>query len=414
MKKYLGFAFLGLIMFLMSACSTSITISSTTEDLTTTTTETPLTSIDFDFSGYDGSGTVTDPYVVDVVENRSFSKTINFHILDNPLEYTQGNIVDGVFIPYTEEEGISILDSNSFSLVIEAYTIGVYYIMISSTNAAPTYVKVNVNEYVVDFSKSLKVLAIGNSFSVDGMEYLYKIADNYGISEIILGNLYIGGCSLEMHATNILNNNANYVYYKNTNDSWEYASSNATILDGLLDEDWDIITIQQVSSYSGVPSTYNEDLDTIINYINANKTNAKAEIVWHMTWAYEENSTHPNFVTYNSDQLTMYNAIVNAVNEKIDTRDDISYTIPSGTAIQNVRTSYIGDTLCRDTYHLSYDKGRYTAGLTWFLKITGLPIDSITYIPEGVTLQDPQAIIASVKAAVENPYVVTQSQFTTP
>ena len=40
-----------------------------------------------------------------------------------------------------------------------------------------------------DAKKSLKILAVGNSFSVDGMEYLYQIAKNAGVEEIILGNL---------------------------------------------------------------------------------------------------------------------------------------------------------------------------------------------------------------------------------
>lgn len=37
----------------------------------------------------------------------------------------------------------------------------------------------------------------------------------------------------------------------------------------------------------------------------------------------------------------------------------------------------------RNTYdtHLGREVGRYTAGLTWFKKITGLSIDNITYIP---------------------------------
>ena len=38
--------------------------------------------------------------------------------------------------------------------------------------------------------KSLKILAIGNSFSVDSMEYLWRLLRDCGVEKVILGNLY--------------------------------------------------------------------------------------------------------------------------------------------------------------------------------------------------------------------------------
>jgi hypothetical protein len=130
-----------------------------------------------------------------------------------------------------------------------------------------------------------------------------------------------------------------------------------------------------------------------------------------MTWAYQTGSTHPDFVRYSNNQLTMYNAIISAVGEKILTRDDIEDVIPSGTAIQNLRTSFIGDTLTRDGYHLSYDLGRYTAGLTWFMKITHFSIDDIEYKPEGITDSEFLAIKEAVINAVFHPYEITNSLY---
>lgn len=37
--------------------------------------------------------------------------------------------------------------------------------------------------------------------------------------------------------------------------------------------------------------------------------------------------------------------------------------IPTGTAIQNARTSFVGDHMNRDGYHLDLKIGRYTAAL---------------------------------------------------
>lgn len=54
--------------------------------------------------------------------------------------------------------------------------------------------------------KSLKILCIGNSFSVDTMQYVPNICANLGIKKIHLGNLYIGGCSINRHWENVKNN----------------------------------------------------------------------------------------------------------------------------------------------------------------------------------------------------------------
>ena len=85
--------------------------------------------------------------------------------------------------------------------------------------------------------KTLKVLAIGNSFSVDSMTYLYDIAKAEGVEEIILGNLYIGGCSLQTHASNASSGSASYKYYKNTTGEWTETPS-VSMWTALKDEEW--------------------------------------------------------------------------------------------------------------------------------------------------------------------------------
>jgi hypothetical protein len=71
-------------------------------------------------------------------------------------------------------------------------------------------------EEIKEFPKSLKILAIGNSFSTDSMQYLYQIMKDGGVEEIVLGNLYYGGCSLDQHMSFAKADSASYKYYKNT------------------------------------------------------------------------------------------------------------------------------------------------------------------------------------------------------
>ena len=434
MKKLLSIFILTVLLFLVGCnlnqttepttlAPTTVTTTTTTEVTTNAPTTTEVTTVtteettvlmlpDLDFDEYDGEGTLTDPYRIDVMMNEPFSKLINIYPI-NYLTYDEGVIVGDEFYPINEEVylGLDLSESTTFTLSINPLKVGIFYVRISSLNTLPVYLRINVEEYRIDFEKNLKVLAIGNSFSVDAMEYLYKIADDYGIENIILGIMYIPGASLSKHVDSISRELDDYVYYKNTDDAWEYANSHAKLIDGLADENWDVITIQQVSGLSGIETSYNSDIDYILSYVDYYKTNDYAKIMWHMTWAYQTGSTHPDFVRYSNDQLTMYNAIINAVQSKILTRDDIEDVIPSGTAIQNLRTSFIGDTLTRDGYHLSYDLGRYTAGLTWFLKITHFSIDDITYKPDGVTDAEFIAIKEAVINGVFHPYEITNSSY---
>lgn len=177
------------------------------------------------------------------------------------------------------------------------------------------------------------------------------------------------------------------------------------------EEDWDIITIQQASGDSDMPETYG-NLQNILDYIHEHKTDAK--IYWHMSWAYQSDASHGDFANYEKYQITMYHAIADTVLDTVLKHESIAGVIPSGTAIQNLRTSYIGDTLTRDGYHLSYDAGRYTAALTWFAALTGLPVEDIDWMPEscaGILAGELGAIREAVDAAVKTPLSVTKSSF---
>ena len=252
----------------------------------------------------------------------------------------------------------------------------------------------------------LKILAIGNSFSDDAMDHVYQVAYDAGITDITLGKLYIGGCSLATHLANAQGNKSAYDYKVNTTGTWT-AKGNKSIKYAVESDDWDFITFQQVSGYSGVADSY-DDLVELISIVEP--LNPSARLAWHMTWAYKVGSGHADFSKYDKDQMTMYNAIVNAVNTKVLPIDNIEFVIPSGTAVQNVRTSFIGDTT-RDGYHLSYGIGRYIASMTFVKALTGLSIDNSITRPEDVDSYELKAIIESVNNAIKTPYAVTTSSY---
>ena len=275
---------------------------------------------------------------------------------------------------------------------------------------ATTEEETTAMEEIKEFPKSLKILAIGNSFSTDSMEYLYQIMKDGGVEEIVLGNLYYGGCSLDQHYSFAKADSASYKYYKNTSGKWAVTES-YKMSTALADEEWDYVSLQQTSKTCGLTNSYSK-LDEMIDIVKAACPNAK--LIWNMTWAYQQDSTHSSFPNYNNDQMTMYNMIINVVNEVIAPLN-FDIVIPCMTSIQNARTSFMGDTLTRDGYHMDYYIGRYILGLTWYAAITGGSVDAITYNPSTGKINEDmmKAAKEAVTTAIAKPLEVTKSTVTT-
>ncbi|MCI0920302.1 DUF4886 domain-containing protein [Sphingobacterium rhinopitheci] len=253
--------------------------------------------------------------------------------------------------------------------------------------------------------KIIKILAIGNSFSEDAIEnYLFELAKEAD-KKVIIGNMYIGGASIELHVKNATENKPTYSYRKVTTDGVKTNTKNSSIEQVIKEEDWDYISLQQASPYSGQYAVIIKDLPALVTYVNMLKPK-KTKLIYHQTWAYQQDSPHKGFANYNNNQLEMYQGII-AATQKINKSKVFSMVIPAGTAIQNARTSSIGDHYTRDGYHLNLDYGRFTAACTWYEKIFNLDVRKNNYKPDQVT--ELQANIAKDAAhkAVKNPWKIT-------
>lgn len=223
---------------------------------------------------------------------------------------------------------------------------------------------------------TLRILAVGNSFSDDGMEYLPGLLEAAGVHNVILGRLYIGGCSLERHCKEYSEGLRNYIYYKSENNRWVTVSKTAALVDGLMDEPWDVITMQETSGRTGIYDTYKEWIPRLAAIIRKEAQNPHATIAWHETWAYAANSEHGMFRLYDRDQMNMYSGIVDCVS-RASAEFGIPVVIPCGDAVQLARNTRLNNEsevpvtckvyqLTRDGYHLSRQFGRYIAACTWF------------------------------------------------
>ena len=252
---------------------------------------------------------------------------------------------------------------------------------------------------------TLRLLAIGNSFSQDSVEqYLWELFDAAGIP-VIIGNMYIGGCTLERHFQNTVTGKADYAYRKVVGGV-KTNRENTTLEYGLADEPWDYVSFQQASGVSGEYETYEPYLLSLRAFVRR-RVPATAVFMWHQTWSYSADATHNEFPRYGRDQMAMYKAIVSASREVIRNHG-FTILIPSGTAIQNARMSAMGDVFNRDGYHLELTYGRYTAACTWFESISGVSVVGNPYHPS--TISDETAAICQKAAhsACRRPYKVTK------
>lgn len=306
-------------------------------------------------SGINGS---INPSSAEVAEGSSQT----FTITPDPGYKIDSILVDGV-------RQVPVTNSYTFSNVASAHTIHVSF----------------------KLRPSAKVLAIGNSYTGTAFTYLPALLDAGG-ADYTLGKLHYGGASLEFHWGNIESDSAVY-YYSKTGQS---DINGYSIRQALESEDWDIVTIQQVSHLSGVELSFYPYVTNIYDYIRSFEPNA--EVIIHQTWAYE--STYAGIGGYGTQQ-GMFDALKLAYG---NVSNDLGMRIiPSGESWQLARATSIGDTLTSDGTH-GNAKGSYLAGAAWYEVLTGESILDNPYEPplSDISSSDLTILEACVSEAVSS------------
>ncbi len=248
--------------------------------------------------------------------------------------------------------------------------------------------------------ETVRILAIGNSFSQDAAYYLHQLTEAAG-RDVQVVNLYIGGCPLELHWQNIRNDARAYQYQQNGVMTERYVS----IDEMLEEEEWDHIVTQQASHDSGWLETYEPFLGLILEHLRAK---APAARLWlQETWAYEVGSRHDRFPRYHCDQRFMYEKL-HACYTQMAEKYGLGL-IPSGTVIQKARkhpefdVSGHGLSLCRDGFHMSYSYGRYLLACVWAKTLLGLPVEGLPYTPASPMVAEPcdPSLLALIREIVE-------------
>ncbi len=357
-------------------------------------------------------------------------------IIDIPAVYLAGLTTEDVSF------AVRILDIPQNHIGTSIYA-RPYYVYTENGEEVIVYGDIKSNTYakVSNPKSSIKILSIGHSFSKDVMQtYLWNMFNEGGYEEIVIGYLYMGGCSMPKHLYNIQNNLAQYEYGKNSTGTWE-TSYNVSALTALQDEEWDYVNIQSSPDYIGgqtissfklgvnsdgdqitldTPMTEYECITPITEWIQENALNTAVKTDYHMIWAYSEDCELWSYAYHNNNQLTMYNNIITQTLTNVVPHDGINDIIPCGTSIQNGRTSFIGDNFNEpvvtgtqaDGYHLNSKYGDYTGALTWYCHYSGDDANVMAGYTGDLSANEFAAIAEAVNNAIENPYEITTSSYT--
>lgn len=242
--------------------------------------------------------------------------------------------------------------------------------------------------------KTIKVLAIGNSFSNDAMRYLHSIAKGNGI-DIKTVNLYIGGCPLSRHYANMNNDAAEYDFEYNG----ERTGIKVSIKQALQSDIWDVVTLQQVSQESVDYETYQPYLSEIAACVKRHAP--KAELMLHQTWAYEDGSVRLCSELGYERHEDMFRDIKAAYRKAADALGGVQI-IPSGQTFENLLSLGI-KRVHRDTFHATLGLGRYALGLVWYEMLTGNSClsDKFAEFDEPVNSSDAKAAQKAAHKAAE-------------
>lgn len=219
--------------------------------------------------------------------------------------------------------------------------------------------------------KTVKVLTVGNSFADDACTFLKQIAESVPGCKVKITKANLGGCSLERHAQLIRQCMA---------DPKLKPYSKYTLTELLQKEKWDVVTLQQVSSSSFRPESYQPFADELFACIKSNAPGA--EILIHQTWAYAPDCK----------RLAGFKVTRQQMNDGLITcYADLSRhfgglrMLKSGEAFTASLAAHPEIDLwnAKDRSHASLE-GCYLAGCVWFAELFRLSPEKVAFVPKEI------------------------------
>lgn len=260
---------------------------------------------------------------------------------------------------------------------------------------ATTYLSQFVNAASIDVSDMCLYLANRSSGSFKSWYNTYHDADTSGYSI----TKCIGGLDLNTEigiTTGTGGNNGSFA-----------AGDGSGFRNALVNVKWDLIIIQQVSSYSGEYDGWEGSgnggyLKEFLRIIRTYQP--QASLGWHLCHASPNQSPDGTYARYLQ--------IVSAT-KKMASRYGIDFIIPYGTAIENLRISSLNTTpnqFTFDNHHLAHGLAQYVANASYFQALIA-PRYGISVLGNSLRITVPQSTKNTYRDYVNNFVDVDESNY---
>lgn len=292
-------------------------------------------------------------------------------------------------------------------------------------------------------AKVLKILTLGHSLTVDSCHMLNMVAHAEGYEHMLIGTLYYSGCPLYKHVNYLKNDEPAYNLYLSSTEQPNLApvtTDGVTMKYALNYEYWDIIIMQAGVFEVAKDGTYtNGNIQIIQDYVKENVVNPNFIFAWHMPWVFptdndlrdtfgrEQNGYYTNYEEYGHNRTNLYNAMVKCVGDRIVTDETFQFLIPTGTAVENLLSSYMEEKDLHRDYAHGTDFTCLVAAYVYFCKLTGreqldeIKVDVVPQHffrrPNGksewvLTDHEKELMLEAINNALKTPLQMTQSKFT--
>ena len=268
--------------------------------------------------------------------------------------------------------------------------------------------------------KVLKVLMIGNSFSVSVMKELPNIVDAQDVYALDITSLYIGGCSLERHIREYEAAKADpehrpYSVSRYVTGQGRLKRFKGNLIMALDAQKYDVVTIQEASPRSFFSDGWTKYGDRLVAIVREKQPQAK--LMLHQTWSYRsdalrlkqwklsQDAMFEKVRAIYADRAKHFDCGIIPMGEAVQIwrrKAPVSYRAVPASKLKEYKRpkapSYKGDVvgchrwrpskkakgeyrLICDSTHLNRD-GEYLQGCVWFATLFGADAEKITYKPK--------------------------------
>ena len=273
----------------------------------------------------------------------------------------------------------------------------------------------------------LKILFIGNSFTQDAVWHLPDVLRNMGVRNVKMIDVYIGGHLLHEYNTEFSTGTANNAYTSEPGQMAWHNVTGKTLKQICESDDWDVITLQEHTGNNVAWSwtdAKKEIIGSLLDKIRATQTKKTPKFYYLMSQSYYDfakmagQKSHWTF----TNQLEMYDVCVEFAKKAV-AELGFDGVVPSGTYMQNIRTSSVNSPMdmTRDGYHMDNGLARYGAACTVYeacmKPFVGIPLgDAYTFSSNTVSstsnttpvnVENGAVARRAAALAVANPWKIT-------